>query len=969
MKRNLLKHFLLFGICLFLVRPCCAIGPITSANQQLRNLFQYTTNPSPDILFLYELGAHIIDSAFYDRNCTLTTNADIWFYAYKELGWCAYDTTWMESDSSVYARACDVYADTITIGIMDWQYQTLSGSALTSDYYFSFDTINNRLNSTNQNQSGAYNKGEIFMSSPLIAASQTNMPIFKVSPSFVFTSSDFWSEYEHDYDCYIDFDDGQGPQQVNLSATSYYPVRYNTTGYHVLKTTIRDRNDTTSIFKSSNSGFVVGSAPALAPSDFMDMSDFFPGLKVYQFNPECNNGLTGDDKIIFILSGYNPRSFYKNNIRSSSALYEKYIVKGHREILRQFGYTFVIVEWEDANDTISANARRVMNLLEYYKCHMNGQEQFVLIGESMGALVGRYALTYMESPYYHSPNDCRLNLKHNVRLFISNDGPHLGANIPLSIQELVSAFASEYYEIRDLLNISTEANLDFANKALNGPSVKQMLLYHYSTEDEERYYPHRDHYLFLDEIESIGGFPRLCKNVALSNGSLSGYNQQKCYSSLNAGSFRTPNDNMLDVKTNLKFHIFGFNFDTNTDFVLKTNPNGFGPLLSYHVSASYPIIKLYWFGIRIEQNGITIADSTKDGRDLIPYCTSAGGAIWLTQSGYGGYFPNLNIGSFLLGFNISSSAGYFSLDFTYGIPWLIGGSTGVTLGTDGLGFCLVPVQSAFCYDPSNWNLNRDYTLLSTSTIFNNTFFDVLYGIPFKDDSYRYNGLHENYRNTVFVNQITHDTVYYYCDKIESRILNREIGDEELFLDNSMIYDTASYFALLDIYINEPHPYYNFDGQISTIFKVPGMYCRTEPFYTMGTYGYALLKPGGVVHNGFPAINYEKVDVSLYPCCSTEPDILPSPSIDVYHEEDSIPNTQCSISPNPVGLGENVRIVSSCVITSVELHDIMGNYVTEISVNNENDEFWVSIPSSIPTGLYNVSVICENTVYFSKLYIY
>ena len=323
---------------------CLAVGsPISDANDQLRYLFQYVPNPNPNVKFFYQLGAHIIDSAYFDTQCTLTTNCDTWFYAYKELGWCAYNTNWMESDSSIYVRACDVYSDTVTFGIIDWEYNSLIDGALSSDTYFGFD-VDHTLLYPHSDYSDAFEVGEIFMSSPLVQSSHTMSPVYKLDPSFVSADPMFLDHLSTLYRLYIDFDDGNGPQWINLSTTTYHPISYANPGYHVLTTTIRLANDTSVIIKRSNSGFVIGSIPLIPDYEYADLSDMFTGLKVYQFSPNCTLG--GDeDRIIFVLSGYNPKSFLKYYTRSVSDLYQKYIVDGHREVLRDFGYTFVIVEW------------------------------------------------------------------------------------------------------------------------------------------------------------------------------------------------------------------------------------------------------------------------------------------------------------------------------------------------------------------------------------------------------------------------------------------------------------------------------------------------------------------------------------------------------------------------------------------------------------------------------------------------
>ena len=84
-------------------------------------------------------------------------------------------------------------------------------------------------------------------------------------------------------------------------------------------------------------------------------------------------------------------------------------------------------------DYIERNAMALVALLkrENKKLADNGSsEKISLIGSSMGGLISRYALAYME----------KNNIPHNVKLWVSFDSPHLGANIPISAQENIYFF-------------------------------------------------------------------------------------------------------------------------------------------------------------------------------------------------------------------------------------------------------------------------------------------------------------------------------------------------------------------------------------------------------------------------------------------------------------------------------------------------------------------------------------------------
>jgi hypothetical protein len=162
-------------------------------------------------------------------------------------------------------------------------------------------------------------------------------------------------------------------------------------------------------------------------------------------------------------------------------------------------------------DYIQRNAMVLIELINLINDQKVGNQPLVVVGPSMGGLIARYALAYME-----------LNeLEHDTRLFISMDSPHLGANIPISLQYLVNYLAVEQGIFEAQLAV---------DHILNSPAAKEMLLDHYLghllpgsdfEQDPTLLLPmgapdFRD--TFQSELESLG-FPELVRNVSIVNGS------------------------------------------------------------------------------------------------------------------------------------------------------------------------------------------------------------------------------------------------------------------------------------------------------------------------------------------------------------------------------------------------------------------------------------------------------------------
>lgn len=94
-------------------------------------------------------------------------------------------------------------------------------------------------------------------------------------------------------------------------------------------------------------------------------------------------------------------------------------------------------------DYMERNAFVLIKLIQQLNQELrvqNSTEKITLIGPSMGGLISRYALAYMEKRLAENPNDLQWQQQWdaNVKLWISFDAPHLGANIPIGDQWMVN---------------------------------------------------------------------------------------------------------------------------------------------------------------------------------------------------------------------------------------------------------------------------------------------------------------------------------------------------------------------------------------------------------------------------------------------------------------------------------------------------------------------------------------------------
>jgi hypothetical protein len=157
-------------------------------------------------------------------------------------------------------------------------------------------------------------------------------------------------------------------------------------------------------------------------------------------------------------------------------------------------------------DYIERNAFVLVELIKRVNQQLqaNGSnEKITVIGPSMGGLVSRYALRYMEQN----------GMNANCKLWVSFDSPHHGATVPLGLQFFLN--------LTEGISAGSKAAL---RDQLNVPAARQMLIQHYKGRNGEYVSGapgFRDR--FVQTMNSMG-FPQAAcmRKVALNNGSKAG---------------------------------------------------------------------------------------------------------------------------------------------------------------------------------------------------------------------------------------------------------------------------------------------------------------------------------------------------------------------------------------------------------------------------------------------------------------
>lgn len=288
----------------------------------------------------------------------------------------------------------------------------------------------------------------------------------------------------------VDFDDGRG--FVTLDFDHEYPVHYSSPGPKTLRIRLLREGCTTLYARSA---YNVEALQTPSPDDTLQITASIPYLgqfgtgEGYVYLSDMHEMLT--DPVVVV------EGFDLDNSMNWDELYALLNREELLETLRNMGYDAVVLNFTDATDYVQRNAFVLVELIEQINALIEPGTDLAVVGASMGGIVSRYAMAYMETN----------GLSPNARTFISFDSPQDGADIPLGIQYWLAFFADLSDAAAGLL------------ATLDSPAARQLLVYHHTdppgpTGESD---PLREELLI--DLEAIGQYPALIRKAAIANGS------------------------------------------------------------------------------------------------------------------------------------------------------------------------------------------------------------------------------------------------------------------------------------------------------------------------------------------------------------------------------------------------------------------------------------------------------------------
>ena len=450
---------------------------------------------------LYDRAMPIVDAKQFDGtgNAPVMTR-QLWWTAYRDLYAAAYETRGMEAPDDIAAAVTAAPEDVVPILISYIGFNELGYGAY-DDYRLDYDDANDTF-------VRGSNGASPYVGHAYFAAALGRSRVHGTDVTFL-VDLDYYTTNQNQAPAFfrIDFGDGAGSRRVDWG--EQVTVYYGDIGVKEVHVE--------AIFSDAmrEARFELVVAP---PHVDLDCDSEITNLEAEaeyegEIVPYEYCGIYGQDgnmldKPIVLLDGIDfgdmtgtedPRGvediidMFDNQVTLSDGVPRRALSDLHLD-----GYDIFVLNYKDGADHIRRNAFALVDLLEnIINERTGGREQIVVVGPSMGGVVSRYALSYME----HTGRE------HNVRLFISYDSPQLGANVTVGLQQMIDAFPKVL-----------RGQVADRRAMLERPAAKELDLY-YALDGVNDVHPLRQQ--LLSELEAYGNYPddeRLTK-VAVANGS------------------------------------------------------------------------------------------------------------------------------------------------------------------------------------------------------------------------------------------------------------------------------------------------------------------------------------------------------------------------------------------------------------------------------------------------------------------
>ncbi len=348
---------------------------------------------------------------------------------------------------------------------------------------------------------------------------------------------------------------------------------------------------------------------------------------------------------LIVLKGFDPTD--ASTFRNLSLLgkhydYETFIRSISQDVFLPFNdnlddnnYDLIFVNYNNGIDDIRRNARLLQEVIRYVNARKAvGAEDAVVLGISMGGLVGRYGVAQMVRQFRATGNAAD---NPQVRLVLSHDSPHQGANTALGIQFVMRELWEVSFEnvgamgAIPLLLADIFTPIGDYHRLSSAASADQLLLYRMKKDILGTHYIQYNDWVineYRNMVTFDAGNPAPYRFVATSNGSTCG----------NINEINTP---LLKVEAG--FFVNAYIAGVGMRYGITANKLPNVPTRGYEIGNFGLTAKVSFLGFDIERNLRGGNWKMHGGEHTLPVDDAAGGTQ-TTQFGNNNLHDGLNLG-------------------------------------------------------------------------------------------------------------------------------------------------------------------------------------------------------------------------------------------------------------------------------------------------------------------------------------
>ena len=521
--RNIITAVLLF--CAIISQAQTIDEGFVTVRRSLGSMFQGLSKGNVLTGYLLDTGVDLVDlTCFNGEELTDENVVGISLYAeiLKSIRSCHVMTTMAINQAMLVNDVIDEFVneDEVNLSFAAYKYNYILPNAL-EDNLISYNESSGIVSDVINNGQWQNPYGE----EVLFAFAANRQEIFPGNVTFTLSSSYVW------YNLLInklEFDAGDGLGYRSLNSDVPITVSYSECGEKELKMRMKSQGRT---YVAHSSIKVIerpepDNSSSLQSGILADEPDtvkcVYNGKEIVaQYSCYCIPGNSAITRPFIVAEGFDPWHL----IDSGGVVSSKNVHLGYRDhnyfqtrvwpkFTSRNDYDLIYVDWDDSLIDIRANAelfRRIIIKINQEKRSAGSMERNVVMGQSMGGLVARYALRKMELD----------DEDHETSTYVSHDVPHWGANVPLGALFFIQQALSYAHGHEGLVSLADSfaggvltENEKVLHDLIQGESVRQMLVNYVNEEGILDNYVHSE---WLRELERIG-FPQKTENVAIVNG-------------------------------------------------------------------------------------------------------------------------------------------------------------------------------------------------------------------------------------------------------------------------------------------------------------------------------------------------------------------------------------------------------------------------------------------------------------------